>query len=186
MKEYTCPCCGYKTLKERPPGSYQICDLCFWEDDGVQFDDPFYRGGANSPSLYEAQLNYIHFGVSDTRFKNMVRALNDRDVKDTEWEQVIYEDNRPDNTTLELDRIKTSDEFIDLIVSKLCFKVLSIEEQEILGERIICVGKLSKYITLSGWREFRNSLPREAEKFLRYVQEYNEENPYYRTRVLPK
>lgn len=28
-----CPCCGYRTLRER--GDYEICKICFWEDDGL-------------------------------------------------------------------------------------------------------------------------------------------------------
>lgn len=35
MKKYTCPCCGYKTLEEEVRGSYEICPICFWEDDSV-------------------------------------------------------------------------------------------------------------------------------------------------------
>ena len=27
----TCPCCGYKTLNEK--GGYDICPICFWEDE---------------------------------------------------------------------------------------------------------------------------------------------------------
>ncbi len=27
-----CPCCGCKTLQGR--GNFQICQVCFWEDDG--------------------------------------------------------------------------------------------------------------------------------------------------------
>ncbi len=49
--KYTCPCCGYRTLDEEPPGTYDICEICFWEDDPVQFVDPDYEGGANTPSL---------------------------------------------------------------------------------------------------------------------------------------
>ena len=41
------------TLSEAPPGTYEICAICGWEDDPVQFDDPDYRGGANGPSLNE-------------------------------------------------------------------------------------------------------------------------------------
>lgn len=55
---YTCPCCGYPTLAER--GSYDICDLCSWEDDGQ--DDPHADeiwGGPNGAySLSEARLNF--------------------------------------------------------------------------------------------------------------------------------
>lgn len=43
---YTCPCCGYKTLDEEPPDTFDICRICFWEDDGVQFQDPDFEGGA--------------------------------------------------------------------------------------------------------------------------------------------
>ncbi|MBS7426825.1 hypothetical protein KHP59_01710 [Virgibacillus sp. 19R1-5] len=49
--KYTCPCCGYKTLNEEPPGTFEICEICFWEDDYTQFADPDYEGGANAPSL---------------------------------------------------------------------------------------------------------------------------------------
>lgn len=30
-----CPCCGYMTLDRR--GAYDICPVCFWEDDGSEF-----------------------------------------------------------------------------------------------------------------------------------------------------
>ncbi len=52
--KYTCPCCGYKTLEEEPPGTYEICNICFWEDDSVQFKEPDYEGGANEVSLKQA------------------------------------------------------------------------------------------------------------------------------------
>lgn len=32
---YPCPCCGYLQFGE-PPGSYEICAICFWGDDAVQ------------------------------------------------------------------------------------------------------------------------------------------------------
>ena len=50
---FPCPCCRFFTLDEQPPGTYQICAMCGWEDDPVQFADPDYRGGANRPSLNE-------------------------------------------------------------------------------------------------------------------------------------
>lgn len=46
--KYKCPCCGYYTFDERPSGSYDICPVCFWEDDPVQLDDPSYEGGENT------------------------------------------------------------------------------------------------------------------------------------------
>ncbi len=57
---YPCPCCGHRVLGETP-GSYEICPVCFWEDDGVQFRWPAMSGGANKVSLIEAQRNYQNF-----------------------------------------------------------------------------------------------------------------------------
>lgn len=71
-ERYPCPCCGYLTLRE-PPGSYDIRGVCYWEDDGVQREDPAYRGGANRVSLNEARENFARFGVSEERFKRYVR-----------------------------------------------------------------------------------------------------------------
>lgn len=50
---HPCPCCGFRTLPDPERGSYEICGVCNWEDDGVQFDDPGSRGGANGNSLNE-------------------------------------------------------------------------------------------------------------------------------------
>ena len=36
-------------------GSYAICELCDWEDDGVQLANPTSEGGANERSLAQAQ-----------------------------------------------------------------------------------------------------------------------------------
>ena len=43
-RRYACPCCCYLTLDEAPTGTYNICKVCFWEDDNVQFHDPDYEG----------------------------------------------------------------------------------------------------------------------------------------------
>jgi hypothetical protein len=57
-RRYTCPCCGYPTLEAR--NSWEICDLCNWEDDGQ--DDPdadSVWGGPNyTYSLSEARANF--------------------------------------------------------------------------------------------------------------------------------
>ena len=55
MKKYKCPCCENLTLSEEPPGTFEICSLCGWEDDEVQFIDPDYEGGANKLSLNQAR-----------------------------------------------------------------------------------------------------------------------------------
>ncbi|MGB8351845.1 MAG: CPCC family cysteine-rich protein [Gaiella sp.] len=72
-RRYPCPCCGYLTLEEAPTGTYEICGVCFWEDDGVQFHNLDYEGGANRVSLNQARRSFREHGVSETRFKSDVR-----------------------------------------------------------------------------------------------------------------
>jgi hypothetical protein len=83
--KYTCPCCGYKTLDEEPPGTYDICEICFWEDDGVQFNDPDFEGGANVPSLRQAQKNFIEFGAKEFTRVKYVRKPSKSDERNLNW-----------------------------------------------------------------------------------------------------
>jgi len=62
-EKFACPCCGHKTFSEKPNGTYNICPVCFWEDDPIQFKDPYYEGGANEVSLRQGQKNFIEFGA---------------------------------------------------------------------------------------------------------------------------
>ena len=64
--KHTCPCCGYKTLSEPAQGTYEICELCGWEDDLVQNRDPDYQGGANGICLREAQHEFLKNSLSST------------------------------------------------------------------------------------------------------------------------
>lgn len=65
-KSETCPCCGYVSLDSR--GSFDICVLCFWEDDGTSETDEYWREipcGPNRVSLRDAQKNFLAFGACD-------------------------------------------------------------------------------------------------------------------------
>jgi hypothetical protein len=73
VKRFPCPCCGYYTLTSEPPGTYELCPVCYWEDDGVQFADPTYAGGANEPSLEQARKNFLAFGANSWRERDSVR-----------------------------------------------------------------------------------------------------------------
>ena len=86
---YTCPCCGYMTLSEQPNGTYEICHVCFWEDDLIQMNDPDYSGGANRISLKQAQANFIKFGASEERRKVHVRPPGIDEPKDPNWKLLI-------------------------------------------------------------------------------------------------
>lgn len=70
---YPCPCCGFKTLSER--GGYDICPVCFWEDDGQDENDAeVVRGGPNGwLSLSEARANFQDCGASKRHLIKHVR-----------------------------------------------------------------------------------------------------------------
>jgi hypothetical protein len=54
---YPCPACGFLVFTE-PPGSYDVCAVCGWEDDGIQLEAPGYTGGANGLSLEAYQREH--------------------------------------------------------------------------------------------------------------------------------
>ena len=72
-KTYRCPCCGFKTLHGR--SHYEICPVCFWEDDGQdEHDASEVRGGPNQElSLTAARENFKRIGASDERRLKFVR-----------------------------------------------------------------------------------------------------------------
>jgi hypothetical protein len=55
---FDCPCCGYRTLAGR--AGFEICILCWWEDDGQSdMDADQVRGGPNGDlSLTAARANF--------------------------------------------------------------------------------------------------------------------------------
>lgn len=72
--KYKCPCCGYYTFEERAGESYDICPVCFWEDDPVQLNNPTLEGGANKVSLLQAQKNFKEFGACQPEAVSSVRS----------------------------------------------------------------------------------------------------------------
>lgn len=82
-KLYPCPCCGYK-VHDEPPGSYNICPICFWEDDISQLRFPEISG-ANHLSLIEGQKNFAEFGACEKRILEHVRDPNPQDQRDEKW-----------------------------------------------------------------------------------------------------
>lgn len=77
-----CPCCGHWTLDEL--GHYDICEVCFWEDDPIQFDDPTYRGGANEESLLEARVLFEQLWVQG-RVGTFCRPPHDHERPAYKW-----------------------------------------------------------------------------------------------------
>jgi len=66
--KFQCPCCGYFTLDE--VGAYDICPVCFWEDDGTTGEHGFAPNGVD---LQTARANFQEFGAVSERNKNHVR-----------------------------------------------------------------------------------------------------------------
>ena len=80
MARFPCPCCGYLTFGEQPPGTFGICPVCYWEDDNVQFDNQEISGGANKESLNQARRNFLEFGASSKERRALVRSPSEKEV----------------------------------------------------------------------------------------------------------
>jgi hypothetical protein len=67
IKLESCPCCGYKTIEER--GNYDICKVCWWEDDGQDNEhSEKIMGGPNyGISLVMGRYNYLIYGLYDPK-----------------------------------------------------------------------------------------------------------------------
>ena len=78
-----CDCCKYDTILIH--GDYEICTICYWEDDLLQLQDKDYEGGANPMSLRQAQLNFFEFGACDKDKLTNVRLPINGEQRDEMW-----------------------------------------------------------------------------------------------------
>jgi len=80
-----CACCGCKTLGERCV--YEICPVCFREDDGQddQNADEVWGGPNGAMSLTEGRANYRAFGASSERRKQFVRPPRPDELPEQHW-----------------------------------------------------------------------------------------------------
>ncbi len=97
MKKYKCLCCGYYTLDSR--GNYDICPICYWEDEthfifnkgdikGIFSDDDIDEeallnktSGANHGlTLGEGRANYETFGACEKEMMPYVREPYVREI----------------------------------------------------------------------------------------------------------
>ena len=56
-----CPCCGARTLATR--GDYDICLVCWWEDDGKDNPTADEVSGPNHLTLTQARVNFLVTGI---------------------------------------------------------------------------------------------------------------------------
>lgn len=76
----TCPCCGYPLLNER--AAFEICPLCWWEDDGLDDADgdpgDLDRiSGPNHETLRQAREHFEEHCVTEVRGGRIIRGMND-------------------------------------------------------------------------------------------------------------
>ncbi len=85
---FLCPCCYMPTLKER--AGYDICPICFWEDDGQDTDDAeIVRGGSNYDySLKEARNN---FEQNHTMYRPSDEKAFKREMKEMPLKKKMYQ-----------------------------------------------------------------------------------------------
>jgi hypothetical protein len=60
MSKFPCPCCQSLVYLTPPNGGCSICQICNWEDDPIQSEDPNYKDGANQKSLNESQGDFLN------------------------------------------------------------------------------------------------------------------------------
>jgi hypothetical protein len=68
------------TLDEIPPGTFEICPVCRWEDDNVQAANEDLEGGANTVSLRQARINFATIGAVTEEAKARARAPLDDEI----------------------------------------------------------------------------------------------------------
>lgn len=84
MTRWPCPCCGHLTLDEGP-GEYDLCPVCYWEDDPEQLRWPDLPNRANGLSLMEAQATYQRIGAMSEGCLDSVREPLPHEPSDRGW-----------------------------------------------------------------------------------------------------
>lgn len=75
-----CPCCGNRTLDVR--ANFEICPVCFWEDDGQDDGraDEVWGGPNRGLSLTVARQNYTDIGAADPQDLPHVRTPTEAEL----------------------------------------------------------------------------------------------------------
>lgn len=67
-------------MKEPPPGTYQVCPVCYWEDDYIQSVNLTVAGPPNGISLGEAQRNFLQYSAVLQHLKLYVRPPSPEEI----------------------------------------------------------------------------------------------------------
>lgn len=72
-----------------PPGWFEICPVCCWEDDGLQLEfATTLAGGANGITLVDAQRSYAELGACEAASVRHVRTPLADEPRDALWRPV--------------------------------------------------------------------------------------------------
>ena len=70
-----CACCDRFSLTD---GDWEICPVCFWEDDGLGIGEPDEESGPNHITLRQARANFASFGACDRKVLPKVLTVHER------------------------------------------------------------------------------------------------------------
>jgi len=75
-QSFQCPCCDFYSLPSR--GGFEVCPVCYWEDDGQDMDRLDEESGPNHITLRVARLNFERIGASDASAVSLVASTQER------------------------------------------------------------------------------------------------------------
>jgi hypothetical protein len=77
MPLHQCPCCDYFTLEER--AIWDICEVCYWEDDGHDLDRRDDPSGCNKGlTLRQGRDNFRRLGACEPEMIQYVCPAEER------------------------------------------------------------------------------------------------------------
>lgn len=98
-KSYACLCCGYLTLPQPPPGTWDICPVCFWED--VPIDAGWIQ---NQVALRQAQRTFLQIRASHEDWLEDVRPPAAAEARSNDWQPLDEQDKTTREALIREDR----------------------------------------------------------------------------------
>lgn len=84
---YPCRCCGYQTLTQPPPGTWEICPVCFWEDAPDEWE-----WSSNQMSVRQAQRNFLSLGACEPDWRDDVRSPTAEETRPPGWKTIDHQE----------------------------------------------------------------------------------------------
>jgi hypothetical protein len=80
VARFVCPCCGHRTLPDRPGTLAGLCEVCAWEGRDLEGWLSF-----SGPALLAAQRTYLRTGASDPALRDFTRAPRADEARPPWW-----------------------------------------------------------------------------------------------------